>query len=290
MPEGDTVFRTAARLHEALAGTVLLRAELRWPSLAGLDLAGAHTVAVVARGKHLLHRLDTGLTLHSHLRMEGQWRIEDTATLPPALLRNPQVRAVLVAPRWTAVGLRLGLLHVVPTRDELTLVGHLGPDLLGPDWQPEVAVARVRASGTSIGAALLDQRQLAGIGTMYAAEALFLEALGPWTPVDTLDEAAVHRVVSRARRLLQLGCSSAVQSTTGSRTPGETTYVHARSGRPCRRCGELVRVAPIGPPGHQRTMFYCPRCQGGLGSTDDGRPQRPLGSGSGRGGASYRGR
>jgi endonuclease-8 len=113
---------------------------------------------------------------------------------------------------------------------------------------------------------------------MYAAETLFLQRLGPWTAVSELSAEQLTTVVERARRLLMASCRQAVQSTTGSRARGERTYVHGRSGRPCRRCGSTVRVAPIGPPGLERTMFYCPSCQGGLGPTDDGRPQRPLGA------------
>ncbi len=278
MPEGDTVWRTAARLHEALAGERLERADLRWPSLATADLRGARTLEVRSRGKHLLHRLDTGLTLHSHLRMEGQWRIEATAALTPRLLTNSQLRALLGTTRWTALGLRLGMLDLVATDAEDSLVGHLGPDVLGPDWDPQRAAANLAASQETIGAALLDQRTLAGVGTMYAAESLFLERLGPWTPAASLAAPTIVGLVERAHRLLDTGRRSAIQSTTGSTRRGETTFVHGRSGRPCRRCGTTVRVAMVGAPPQERTMFYCPGCQGGLGPTDDGRPQRPLGA------------
>ena len=278
MPEGDTVWRTAARLHEALAGERLERADLRWPSLATADLRGARTLEVRSRGKHLLHRLDTGLTLHSHLRMEGQWRIEATAALTPRLLTNGQLRALLGTTRWTAIGLRLGMLDLVATDAEDSLVGHLGPDVLGPDWDPQRAAANLAASQETIGAALLDQRTLAGVGTMYAAESLFLERLGPWTPAASLAAPTIVGLVERAHRLLDTGRRSAIQSTTGSTRRGETTFVHGRSGRPCRRCGTTVRVAMVGAPPQERTMFYCPGCQGGLGPTDDGRPQRPLGA------------
>lgn len=278
MPEGDTVWRTAARLHEALAGERLERADLRWPSLATADLRGARTLEIRSRGKHLLHRLDTGLTLHSHLRMEGQWRIEATAALTPRLLTNGQLRALLGTTRWTAIGLRLGMLDLVATDAEDSLVGHLGPDVLGPDWDPQRAAANLAASQETIGAALLDQRTLAGVGTMYAAESLFLERLGPWTPAASLAAPTIVGLVERAHRLLDTGRRSAIQSTTGSTRRGETTFVHGRSGRPCRRCGTTVRVAMVGAPPQERTMFYCPGCQGGLGPTDDGRPQRPLGA------------
>jgi len=289
MPEGDTVWRTAHRLDQALAGSPLLVADLRWPSLATTDLRGATTLEVISRGKHILQRLDTGRTLHSHLRMEGQWRVEATPQLTPRQLAGDRVRAVLGTADWTALGLRLGMLDLVPTADERTLVGHLGPDLLGPDWDPSLAVANLRREPRrALGAALLDQRNLAGIGTLWAAESLFLEGLHPWTPVGEVDDDALAGVVERAHRLLSASRHQAVQTSTGSTRRGETSYAHARSGRPCRRCGGSIRVAMIGDPPQERTMFYCPGCQGGLGPTDDGRAQRPLGSGPRQTRAGYR--
>jgi len=278
MPEGDTVWRTADRLNRALAGQPLVMADLRWPDLSTVDLRGQRTTEVVARGKHILHRLAGDVTIHSHLRMEGQWRIEATPKLMARSLRHPQLRAVVGTSAWTALGLRLGDLHVVPTVEEHTLVGHLGPDVLGPDWDGVEAARRLAASGASIGAALLDQRNLAGVGTMYAAEALFLEGLGPWVLAEDLGAGAVAALVDRAHHLLVRGRRSVVQSTTGSDRRGATHHVHGRSGRPCLRCGAAVRVAMIGEPPRERTMFYCPVCQGGIGPTDDGRPQRPLGA------------
>jgi endonuclease-8 len=278
VPEGDTVFRTAARLDQALAGEPLTTTDLRWPDLSTLDFRGVTTSEVVSRGKNILQRLANGVTIHSHLRMEGQWRVDATKQLTARTLANPQIRAVVGTAEWTAIGKRLGDLHVVATVDEGSLVGHLGPDVLGEDWDPTEAVRRLHASPTTIGAALLDQRNLAGVGTLYAAEALFLERLNPWIPAPDLDEATLAAVVDRAHTLLDVGRRHAIQTTTGSQRHGETAWVHARSGRPCRRCGETLRVAMVGEAPRERTMFYCPHCQGGLAPTDDGRPQRPLGT------------
>lgn len=291
MPEGDTVRRTADRLHRALAGAVLTESDLRWPSIAEADLTGATTLEVRARGKHILHRLDTGLTLHSHLRMEGQWSVEATDRVSRSARGAQDVRAVLGTDTWTAVGRRLGMLDLVATRDEGRLVGHLGPDILGADWDLERAVANVLASGTTIGAGLLDQRNVAGIGTMWSAETLFVERVNPWAVMPDSGPAAHHgerqagpetveAVLRRAHRFMSASVDHAMQAPTGIRRNGQNMYVHARSGRPCRRCGDTVRVAPIGPAGRERTMFYCPTCQGGLGPTDDGRRQSPMGSGS----------
>lgn len=278
MPEGDTVWRTATRLNQALAGRPIVGFDLRWPEISTVDLTGRDTLEVVSRGKHILHRVDGGVTLHSHLRMEGQWRVEATPGLAARWRRNPQLRALVSAPDWTALGLRLGMLDLVPTAREGDLVGHLGPDVLGPDWSAETAVGNLLRTEGPIGAALLDQRNLAGVGTMWCAETLFLERVNPWLSAGELGTGRVERIVARAHRLLDTGKNHAVQSSTGSYRLDEAHYAHARSGRPCRRCGATVRVAPIGTPPQERTMFYCPSCQGGLGPTDDGRTQRPLGS------------
>ncbi len=290
MPEGDTVWRTAQRLHAALAGKRIVEADLRWPEISTAELAGRDTVEVVARGKHLLHRISGGLTLHSHLRMEGQWRIEATSGLAPRWRGHPQLRALVAADDWTALGLRLGMLDLVPTAREADLVGHLGPDLLGPDWDPDVAARNVLASDVPIGQALLDQRNLAGLGTLWTAETLFVERVHPWAGPAELGADLVARLIVRAHGLLDRARHNVIQSSTGSFRKGETAYVHGRSGRPCRRCGATVRVAMIGEPTRERTMFYCPVCQGGLGPTDDGRPQEPLGSETSRAAGRRQGR
>jgi len=293
VPEGDTVFRTCARLHEALAGRVLVAADLRWPGLSTANLVGQMVTEVVPRGKHILQRLDSGWTLHSHLKMEGQWRISRTSADPSAIAArgrtdprrrerldrggrgSDDIRALLVTEEWTATGLRLGMLDLVRTSEEGTLVGHLGPDVLSAGFDQQQAVANLTGP---IGAALLDQRNLAGIGTMWASEALFLQGINPWADAATLGPDALNGVVGRARRLMTANLPHAVQASTGIRREGENNYVHARSGRPCRRCGTTIRVAQIGPPTRERAMFYCPTCQGGLAPGDDGRPIRPLGA------------
>ena len=282
MPEGDTVHRTADRLDAALRDAALERAELRWPSVPQVDLAGSRTLEVVARGKHLLHRFDTGTTLHTHLRMEGQWRVEHPGPATERALRRHDLRAALLTEQWSALGLRLGMLDLVPTAREAELVGHLGPDVLGPDWDATVAAARVTASEGLIGDTLLDQRVLAGIGTFWASEILFIERVLPWTPARDLDRERVLAMLERLHRLMAAARGSGWQATTGIQRSGEEAYVHARSGRPCRRCGDTVRVANTGAAPRQRTLFSCPTCQGGLAPTDDGRPQRPLGSGKRR--------
>jgi len=278
------VRRTALRLDAALAGQVLTGCDLRWPSLATSDLSGRTVVGVLSRGKHLLVRCDgdPALTLHSHLRMEGSWHVHRTGE-PFRSRPDSGVRAVLVTPTWTAVGHKLGMLDLVRTDDEDSLVGHLGPDLLDPDLDRDDAARRLAADpAREVGEALLDQRVVAGVGTMFMAEVLFVLGITPWTPVrEVVDGPGTRRLVDLAVRMLQSNVERVVQSTTGDLRPGQQTYVHARSGRPCRRCGTVVRVAPIGVAPQERTAFYCPTCQHGPTPTDDGRPQAPLGSSAG---------
>ncbi len=262
MPEGDVVRRTAERLDAALAGRPLVSSDLRWPSLATADLTGRTVVEVVARGKHLLLRTDgqPPLTLHSHLRMEGSWHVHATGQPWGSARRREGVRAVLANDQWTAVGHLLGMLDLVPTADEPTLVGHLGPDLLGPDWDLHRAVANLQQQpARPIGEALLDQRNLAGVGTMFMAEGLFARRLNPWTPVGTVDDLAA--LLERIQQLMRATLRGAVQSTTGSTRHGQRTYVHGRHRQPCRRCGTPVRVEPIGVAPQDRVAFYCPQCQ-----------------------------
>ena len=290
MPEGDVVWRTAQRLHAALAGRALETTDLRWPSLATVDLTGRHVVEVVAAGKHLLTRVSSTddaavpeWTLHSHLRMEGSWHVHRTGEPWRGGRPDHGIRAVLANDTWTAVGHRLGMLDLVRSADEATLVGHLGPDVLGPGWDPAAAAANLRAApDRRVGEALLDQRVLAGVGTFFMCEALFLRGVTPWTPVR--DAGDVDALVDLVHRLLTLNRDRAVQTTTGDTRDGRTQYVHSRSGRPCRRCGTTLRVAAIGQAPADRVAFWCPSCQRGPAPTDTGAPMRPLGSGArGRG-------
>jgi len=263
------VHRTAGRLHAALAGRVLVRSDLRWPSLATVDLSDRTVLEVVARGKHLLTRVNGGasgasggtpLTLHSHLRMEGSWHVHGTGKPWASARRASEVRAVLVNDQWTAVGHRLGMLDLVPTADEHTLVGHLGPDLLGPDWDAERVLATLReAPERAIGEAMLDQRVLAGVGTLYMAESLFVRGINPWTATGRVRD--LPGLLDRVQVMMRANLDRVVQTFTGDTRNGSTSWVHGRNRRPCRRCGTAIRVEPIGVAPHERVAFFCPRCQ-----------------------------
>lgn len=261
------VWRTARVLHRALAGRTLTRSELRWPRLATADLRGRQVLEVVSVGKHLLARIDgrglgqTPLTLHSHLRMDGSWRVQRSAR-PLPFDAGDSIRAIVANDSWTAVGHRLGMLDLVPTAAEHRLVGHLGPDLLGPDWDPAEAVRRLTGHGQRpIGEALLDQTMLAGVGTFYLCEGLFLSGVSPWTRTEQVRDLAA--LVDLLHRLLLSNRDRAEQCTTGDPRPGQRQWVFARPGRSCRRCGTRIRTGAVGIAPTRRTVFYCPQCQPG---------------------------
>lgn len=257
MPEGDTVYQAARRLREALEGRVLTATDFRVPRYATVDLSGERVDGVLSRGKHLLMRVGEH-TVHSHLKMEGSWEVYR----PGERWRHPafQARAVLRTEETDAVGFLLGILEVVPRSNEQEVVGHLGPDLLGPDWDAEEAVRRIAAHPeTPIGVALLDQRNLAGLGNVYANELCFLRGMLPTRPVA---EADVPAAVDLGHRLIVANRDRPLRVTTGDTRRGRNTWVYGRGGQPCRRCGTRIRRTELGRTElEERVTYFCPTCQ-----------------------------
>jgi endonuclease-8 len=263
VPEGDTVWLTAKRLHQALRDQAVTTFDLRVPELATRDLTGETLSEVTARGKHILMRFACELTLHSHLRMDGSWYLVAAGRRPHHLPEH-MVRARVGNDAWLATGYRVHDLRIVRTSDERQLIGHLGPDLLGSDWDPAEAVRRLTARPErAVGDALLDQRNLAGIGNLYKSETLFIERVNPWTEVGAV--ADLRRLVATAQRLLYANRDHPEQSTTGLLARGQQHWVYQRGGRPCRRCATPIRRADQGELPRQRSTYWCPRCQSGVG-------------------------
>ena len=261
MPEGDTVYQAAKRLHGALAGKVLTRFDLRVPKYATADLTGRTVLDVTPRGKHLLTRIEGGLTLHSHLKMDGSWKVYAPGQRwsgGPA----HQIRAILGTADRTAVGYRLPVLELLRTAEEHRAVGHLGPDLLGPDWDPDTALENLlRDPARPLGEALLDQRNLAGIGNVYKSELCFLLRATPWLSIGALPTEHAARLPDLARRLLDANRDRPARSTTGRRE--QNLFVYGRAPRPCLRCGTPIRVADQGDGSRERPTYWCPTCQWG---------------------------
>ena len=268
MPEGDTVLVAATRLHAALAGDALVRTDLRVPAFATTDLSGSVVLEVVARGKHLLFRTDAGITLHTHFGMDGRWDL----VRPAARIggRTHQIRCVLATERWVAVGRSLRIVEVLPTAGEGRIVGHLGPDVLGPDWDPMEVVRRLtERPERAVGEALIDQRVMAGPGNVYRSEACFLRGIDPRTPVGQIED--VPALVGLMKRLMEANRTTGAQVTTGDPRPGRSRWVYGRGGDGCRRCGTPLRRGEQGDAGSERVTYWCPSCQPGVtgvGSTE----------------------
>lgn len=251
MPEGDTVFHTAAVLDAALTGKTLTRCDIRVPRYAGVDLSGQRVDEVLSRGKHLFVRVGPA-SIHSHLKMDGSWRVGRAGRSPI----DHRVRIMLEAGPVRALGIDLGTLEVLERDRDGDAVAHLGPDLLGADWDPPAAVANLTADPRRpLADALLDQTVLAGIGNVYCNELCFVAGRLPTAPVGTLGDPA--RMVARAREMLWANRLRWARCTTGDSRPGRQLWVYGRAGMPCRRCGTPVKS----DRGGARISFYCPACQ-----------------------------
>ncbi len=263
MPEGDTIWRAAARLHPALAGAELVRFEA--PRLLGdRPRSGVRIDDVEAVGKHLLVHFDGGLSLDTHMRMTGSWhlyRLGERWPKPRHLLR-----CRLVVPEWEAVCFSAPVVRTYRRtgRDALGRiddpVGHLGPDLCSPEVDLDAAVARMASlvePATAISEVLLDQRVAAGIGNVYKSEVLFACAVHPGTPVELVDDALRHRLLATASEQLRRNLATARRTTVAG--PPGSLAVYGRARRPCRRCGTPIRMARTGP--QARTTYWCPTCQ-----------------------------
>lgn len=270
MPEGDTLFRTAAGLRPHLVGRTVTAARTGGPgSVPQVQRIVGHEIcAVESLGKNLLIRFDNGLEIRTHLRMSGTWH----RYRPGERWRRPPARARLVieVPDAVAVCFDAPVVELLEERAEALhpALGGLGPDLLAPTFDGDEAIRRLRdptRAHVSIGEALLDQRALAGIGNVYKSETLWLERVSPFTRVAELDDATLGRLVETARRLLVANASPARGServtTAGERGAPGPLYVYRQTGRPCRRCGTpiaSVRQRTDLP----RTTYWCPSCQG----------------------------
>jgi endonuclease VIII len=250
MPEGDTVFRTADSLRKALVGQTLTRCDVRVPRYATLDLSGHVIDEVCSRGKHLFIRVGPA-SIHSHLKMDGSWRI--TSRAAPVDYR---VRIILETSRIRAIGIDLGVLEILERDHDHDAVDHLGPDLLGADWDPKMAADNLIASpDRPIAETLLDQRVMAGIGNVFCNELCFVSGHLPTAPVSAITDP--HRLVIRARDMLWANRLRQNRCTTGDTRPGRQVWVYGRRGESCRRCGTPIAYDDSG----ERVAYWCPVCQ-----------------------------
>jgi endonuclease-8 len=272
LPEGDTIYRTAEVLREALVGgrVTAARAQAR-PGLRRVPdlsrLIGAEVTSVEPRGKHLLIGFSNGLTLRSHLRMTGSWhryRLGEPWRHP-----SNRASAILETDRSVAVAFDTPVVELMTDADRRRSrpLTQLGPDLLGEEFDMGEAVRRLRErDGDQLGNALLDQRAVAGIGNVMKSEVAFIERLDPWAAVGTLADDELRGALQTARRLLHSNVRGGARVTTGVRGRGRELWVYGRAGRPCRRCGERIKTRRQGELA--RSTYWCSRCQPSRASTN----------------------
>ena len=252
MPEGDTVFRTAEALRKALVGRTLTRCDVRVPRYATVDLSGHVVDEVCSRGKHLFIRVGPA-SIHSHLKMDGSWKVNPVSNPSRA---GHRIRIILEAGDIQAAGIDLGVLEVLERDHDMDVVAHLGPDLLGVDWDPRTAAANLTADpDRGLAEALLDQRVMAGVGNVYCNELCFVTGHLPTAPVSAVNDPL--RMVQRARDMLWLNRSRWNRTTTGDTRGGRDLWVYGRDGKPCRRCGTAIKRDGSG----DRVRYWCPNCQ-----------------------------
>jgi endonuclease-8 len=272
MPEGDSIFRSARALHQALAGTSITRFESMFPALNRVDedhpVAGRQVRGVTARGKHILMELSGDLILHTHLRMNGSWHLYKRAER----WRKPRrdMRLLVETETRVAVGFNIPVAEFLTERD-LTrhrVLRALGPDLLDSGFDPvEVYRRMALRPKDTLAAVLLDQRVMAGIGNVFRSEILFMARVQPFTTVGELAERDRQRVIESARTLLAANILTHSQTlgpnvgrrTTRSLDPTVNLWVYGRAGRPCRECGTPIRARKIGFDA--RSIYWCPACQ-----------------------------
>jgi endonuclease VIII len=256
MPEGDTIHGAAHRIRSALVGKEIASIETherfardRWPE----RLSGRAVRAVESRGKHLFIRFDGDLTLHSHLRMNGWWGVYERGG---RWGKSPS-RAWLVIRTDDHDVVQFGgpvLELMTDSRSRIdSRIAQLGPDVMAAEFDEQSFLRRLRADDPTrgIGDALLDQRNLCGIGNLWKSEACFLAGLDPWRPVaEVSDDAALAAV--RAVRPLMLRSGQG-----GGHV--RDRMVFERHGGPCRRCGTTIRARGQGDD--NRTTYWCPECQ-----------------------------
>ena len=276
-----------------MTGRTVTRSDIRVPRFATIDLTGTEVQRVWPYGKHLFMQM-ADRVVHTHLKMEGVWSIHAAG----ARWRRPGYTARAVfrfspqyegGPDIEIVGHDLGFVRIVPAEvfedaGADNPIAHLGPDILNEDWAVkewrdsgrtwrEEAIARIlRRPERSLGAALLDQRNVAGIGNEYRAEVMFMVGLHPAVPVGRAGQSEVEHVLDISRRVMWENRAEPRRLFTGDRRPGMGNFVFGRAAKACRRCGAAIEKSSLGGPGAggdaeldsgelERIIWWCPECQ-----------------------------
>jgi endonuclease VIII len=257
VPEGDTLRRLATRINDRVAGQVVGRSVMRDPRVATVDLAGRTLSEADAYGKHLFVRFDDGRTLHAHLMMSGSFEIGRASRRP-----EWRRRVELWLGNGRLTGIDVPVLDMIATGDEHEITDRLGPDLCAIAGPPDVDAIVTRMMMTPdepLGGAMLDQRNVAGFGNIYANDVPFIAGLSPMQPVGAID--GLERVLRVATALIRVNARRGPQNTTGRRIDTDDRWMHGAGRSMCPVCGERLdyRAGEVSPWG--RSVTWCPTCQ-----------------------------
>jgi endonuclease VIII len=263
VPEGDTIFQTAAALRPLLVGQPVLAARAKTPGPAIERVVGSHVTSVEPLGKHMVIRFDNGLALHTHLRMAGTWH----RYAPGERWRIAawKARVVLEVPDHVIVCFNAPVAELMDERalDLHPALHALGPDLISDRFDAAEAFRRLRERpDVEIAEALLDQRAMAGVGNVFKSEILFIEGVNPWTAVASIDDDKLRKLIATAHRLLVENARPGQPhrvTTRGDPAARGSLWVYGRANRPCVRCRTPIRSARQGEL--NRPTYWCPRCQ-----------------------------
>lgn len=258
MPEGDTLFKAAAKLAPALVGARVEAVAGSAPAMQrdGRVLVGREIEDVFAVGKHLVIDFERNASLRTHLGMHGQWRLYERGT---AWGRDPgPARVVLKTADHEAVCFAAPRVQVGSRQAVRARIDHLGPDLLDPDFDEAEAMRRARATDLpTISDLLLDQSVMAGVGNVFKNEVLFMEKVHPEADPADLDDEVLRRIIRQSRKQLLANRTTRDRVTTGGARGNLWVYKATR--RPCRRCGEPIVEGWVGA--FPRITYWCDACQ-----------------------------
>jgi len=267
MPELPEVETIRSQLAPRLVGRSLVRVEILDPRLTrpidlfevAEELEGDSIVAVERRGKYLVLRLESGLALLVHLRMAGSFGFEPTSHERAVLELDDGTRLAYRDVRRFGTWLVLERAEVEPY-----LAGKNGPEPLGARFTAEWLASRLAVRRAPVKAVLLDQRVAAGVGNIYADEALWRARVNPLRPAESLDPDEVRRLHRAIRVALRAGIERQGSTLSDYRTPEgarggmqDEFRVYGRDGLPCARCRTTIAKTRVGGRG----TWYCPRCQ-----------------------------
>jgi endonuclease-8 len=259
MPEGDTIHYHASRIRPVLEGHVPDELETphprfgrdRWPE----RLGGRQVRSVDAYGKHLFLRFEGGLTIHSHLRMTGSWRVTERGGRSPRPPRSAWLR-IRRGEREVLQfnGPVLELMTDSRTRLDQRIAG-LGPDILAPELDEAAFLRRLREDDPTrpIGDALLDQRTIAGIGNLWKVEGCFAARIDPWRRTGDVGDEEALTIVRETRPRMRISATDGIQD--------RWRTIYGRAGQPCPRCGAGSAIASRGQGDGNRITYWCPTCQ-----------------------------